>query len=329
MIIFIYGPETYRSRQKLKFYREGFKKKYDPRGLNIEILDGEKLTFDIFRQKQSSQGLLSKKRLVIVENLILKNKSAKIQAQISDYLKETNLSADQILIFWEGDLGERRGRGKRLKAAGGSLLDYLLEKAKAEEFSLLSGFKLTNWVEEEVKKRKGKIANEAKELLIGLVGNDLWLMVNEIEKLINYKDGKMITKEDVSEFVKAGFDTDIFRLSDALAERKLKLALKLIHDQIESGENELYLLTMLTRQFRILLMVKDASREEGNMYGIASRLGLHPFVCQKALAQVKNFSLGELKDIYQKLMDIDLKIKTGQTEPKVLFDLFIFDVCKA
>jgi DNA polymerase-3 subunit delta len=329
MIIFLYGPDTYRSRQKLKFYREGFKKKYDPSGLNIEILDGEKLTFEIFRQKQGSQGLLSKKRLVIVENLISKNKSSKVQTQISDYLKETVLSADQILIFWEGDLGEKRKKGKRVKAAGGTLLDYLLEKAKAEEYLLLSGFKLTAWVEEEIVKRKGRIAAEARELLIGLVGNDLWLMVNELEKLINYKDGKMITKEDVSEFVKAGFDTDIFRLSDALAERKLKSALKLIHDQIESGENELYLLTMLTRQFRILLMVKDAGREESNHYAVASRLGLHPFVCQKALQQVKNFRLAELKDIYQKLMEIDFKIKTGQAEAKVLFDLFIFDVCKA
>lgn len=329
MIIFLYGPDTYRSRQKLKFYREGFKKKYDPSGLNVEISDGEKLTFEIFRQKQGSQGLLSKKRLVIVENLISKNKSSKVQTKISDYLKETSLSADQILIFWEGDLGEKRKKGKRIKGAIGSLLDFLLEKAKVEEFSLLSGFKLTNWVEEEIKKRKGKIANEAKELLIGLVGNDLWLMVNELEKLINYKDGKIITKEDVSAFVKAGFDTDIFKLSDALAERKLKLALKLIHDQIESGENELYLLTMLNRQFRILLMVKDAAREESNHYAVASRLGFHPFVCQKALAQVKNFSLAELKDIYRKLLEIDLKIKTGQAEAKVLFDLFIFDVCKA
>ena len=328
MIIFLYGPDTYRSRLRLKFYREGFKKKYDPSGLNIEILDGEKLSLAEFRKKLGSRGLLVKKRLVIVEELITKNKSKKIQEEVVDYLKNNSLDPDQILIFWEGDLGEKRKKGKRIKEASGPLIDFLSDKAKNEEFPLLSGYSLNKWVAEEIIKRKGKIAAEALELLIVLVGNDLWQLVNEIEKLVNYKDGKVITKEDVSQFVKARYDTDIFRLSDALAERRLKTALKLIHDQIESGENELYLLTMLTRQFRILLMVKDVSREESNHFVVASRLGLHPFVCQKALSQVKNFSLTELKNIYQKLLEIDIKIKTSQAEPKVLFDLFIFEVCK-
>lgn len=329
MIIFLYGADTFRSRQKLKFYREGFKKKYDPQGLNIEILAGEKLNLAEFRKKLGSRGLLAKKRLVIVEELATKNKSKKIQEEIADYLKSKPLDKDQILIFWEGDLGERRKKGKRIKEVSGPLVDFLSDKVKVEEFPLLSGYQLNKWVSEEFKKRKGRIDPDALELLIALVGNDLWQMINEMEKLINYKNGKLITKEDVSQFVRAGLDTDIFKLSDALAERRLNLALKLIHDQIESGENELYLLTMLTRQFRILLLVKDAVREESNHYVIASRLGLHPFVCQKALVQVKNFSLTELKSIYQKLLEIDIKIKTSQAEPKVLFDLFIFEVCKA
>ncbi|MFA5070362.1 MAG: DNA polymerase III subunit delta [Patescibacteria group bacterium] len=328
MLIFLHGPDTYRSRQRLKFYKEGFKKKYDPRGLNIEVLAGEKLTLAEFQKKLSSKGLLAQKRLVVVEELISKNKSKKIQEELADYLKKNPPDSDQVLVFWEGNIGGGRKKGRRIKEASGQLLDLLADKAKVEEFPLLSGAALAKWVREEVTRRQGRIAPDAFELLIVLVGSDLWEMVNEIEKLVNFKNGKIITKEEVGEFVKAGFDTDIFKLSDALAERRLKVALKLIHDQIESGENVLYLLTMLTRQFRILLLVKETSKEENNTYAVASRLGLHPFVCQKALSQVKNFSLTELKNIYQKLLEIDIKIKTSQAEPKVLFDMFIFEVCK-
>ena len=168
----------------------------------------------------------------------------------------------------------------------------------------------------------------ALDLLLALVGQDLWQMNNEIEKLVNYKKNKVINKEDVSLFVKTKYDTDIFKLTDALAEKKKKTALKLIHDQIESGENELYLLAMLSRLFRILVQVKEVALEESNYYTIANRLNLHPFVAKKSLAQVSNFTFQELKNIYKNLLDIDLKIKTSQSNPRVLFDLFIFEVCK-
>jgi len=328
MIFFIYGADTFRSRQRLNFYKEGFKKKYDSQGLNIEIIDGEKFSLEDFRSKLGNQSLLSQKRLLIIEKLIEKGKKSGVQKRLIEYLKANPLSENEILIFWEGDLADKFS-GKRVKEKETSkLFSYLKQYARSEEFNLLKGYSLKNWVKKEINKRKGSIDDEALNLLLALVGSDLWQMNNEIEKLVNYKKGKIISKKDVEMFVKAKYDTDIFRLTDAIAERKIKQALKLIHEQIISGANELYLLAMLSRLFRILLQVKEIGREESNTYTIASRLGIHPFVAQKAFQQVKNFSLAELKKIYEYLLSIDLKIKTSQADPKLLFDLFIVDVCR-
>ena len=49
----------------------------------------------------------------------------------------------------------------------------------------------------------------------------------------------------------------------------------------------------------------------------------HPFVAKKTLAQTKNFKTDGLKNIYQQLLNIDLKLKTSQVDPQVLFDLLI------
>jgi len=328
MIIFLYGSDTFRSRQKLKFYREGFKKKYDPQGFNIEVLEGEKLKLEDLRNKLGNRGLLSKKRLLIMEDLISKNKKEKIQKEIVKYLKENKLSQDEVLIFWEGDI-ENKGGGKKKRGRkkASPLRKYLEKEAKTENFDLLKGYKLKKWTEKKIRDKGGRIEPVALDLLLALVGQDLWQMNNEIEKLVNYKKNKVINKEDVSLFVKTKYDTDIFKLTDALAEKKKKLALKLIHDQIESGENELYLLAMLSRLFRILVQVKEVALEESNYYTIANRLNLHPFVAKKSLAQVSNFTFQELKNIYKNLLDIDLKIKTSQSNPRVLFDLFILKLC--
>ena len=279
-----------------------------------------------FRKACGASGFLSKKRLVIVENLINKNKDKKIQSEIIDYL-DKELGKDTVLIFWEED-GEEGWKKKKSKITATKPLVKRLAREKEEKFNLLTGEKLNRWVKEEIKKRKSKIENPAVLELASLVGSDLWAMETEVEKLINYKDKKIIKADDVRLMVKTKFDENIFHLTDALSEKDNKLSLKLLNDQIQLGVHPLYILTMLVRQFRILLQVKEVLDNEDNYYTVASRLNLHPFVAQKAIREARRFTLDELKKIYQKLLEIDLKLKTTQDDPRVLFDLLMTKICQ-
>ena len=86
MINLLQGPDSYRARKKLHYYEAGFKKKYDSAGLNIVRLDGEKLDMEELSKHSGQMGFLSEKRLIVVENLISKNKSKKIQQEVVEYL---------------------------------------------------------------------------------------------------------------------------------------------------------------------------------------------------------------------------------------------------
>ncbi|MFA6097943.1 MAG: DNA polymerase III subunit delta [Patescibacteria group bacterium] len=326
MIILLYGPDTYRSRQRLHFYREGFKKKYDPSGLNMEYFDGEKLTIEDFGKSAGQMGFLAKKRFMVVENVISKSKSKKIQEELVGYLKN-KWSDDNVLIFLEDSEAEPRKKGKKKTTAVKSLMNYLLE-GKAEEFSLLQGEQLNKWIRDEVKKRGGRISDPAVLEMASLVGSDLWSMVSEIEKLINYKKGGLISAEEVKQMVRARFDENIFHLTDALAAKNAGLALKLLNDQIALGSHELYILTMLIRQFRILLQTRELIDQEPNYYTVASRLRIHPFVAQKAIRDARRFKLEELQEIYRQLLEIDIKIKSTSEDPLLLFDLLVTRVCR-
>ena len=326
MIIFLHGPDTYRSRQQLKFYKEGFVKKYDPSGLNAVTLDGEKLTLEDFRSACSATGFLAKKRLIIVENLIEKHPDKKIQQEIVEYL-DKDWDDDNILIFWEEE-EEVDWKKKKKKANQAQPLLARLEKEKEEIFELLSGEKLNRWVKDEIKKRAGRIDSSAVLELVSMVGADLWQIVSEIDKLVSYKNKKIVTADDVHLLVKTKFDDNIFHLTDALAEKNAPLSFRLIHDQIQSGAPELYILAMLTRQFRILLQVKEIIEQEPNYYTVASRLGLYPFVAQKAILAARKFTMDELKNIYRLLLEIDIKIKIAHDDPRTLFDLLIMKICQ-
>jgi len=323
MIIFLYGEDTYRSSQKLQQIITKFKKEVDETNLNLSILDGASLKFEEFNQQVKAAPFMARKRMVVIKNLISLNKSKEIQKEIVNLLTEefTKPKEDNIIVFWEA-VSQPKDKRKD------QLWKRLAQEKFAEEFKMLTAAQIHQWITNEIKKRQGQIDKAAIPLLAATIGNDLWQTSNEIDKLISYKTGQEITKEDIEALVKAKFDDDIFKLVDSLSNKNKKLAFKLIADQIDSGANEMYLLSMLIRQFRILLMIKALQQDNQliNKSQIASKLKIHPFVAQKSLSQVRNFTLEQLKHIYHRLLEIDLKIKTSNAKAKTLFDLFIAQI---
>ena len=323
MIIFLYGEDTYRSGQKLNQIKDKFLKEVDLSGMNLTTMDGAKLKFEEFNHQVKASPFLARKRMVIVKNLISDNKSKEIQKEVVELLNTEwkNPKEDNILIFWEATDHSKT----KTKSA---LWDRLVKEKFAEQFQPLKPIQLNSWVEKEIIKKGGKIEKSSVPLLAALVGNDLWQMSGEIDKLISFCQEKPITTADIEKLVKAKFDDNIFNLVDALSNNNKKLALKLMSDQFNAESDEMYLLAMLIRQFRILLLTKDLSEKNPHLgkEQVSRELALHPFVAQKALWQIKNFSLDKLKQIYQMLLEIDLKIKTSSLKPRVLFDLFIAQI---
>jgi len=50
------------------------------------------------------------------------------------------------------------------------------------------------------------------------------------------------------------------------------------------------------------------------------------FVVQKILVLAQKFSFEELKNMYQKIFQIDVKIKTGKIDPQTALEIFISEM---
>ncbi|PIS43094.1 MAG: DNA polymerase III subunit delta [Candidatus Kerfeldbacteria bacterium CG08_land_8_20_14_0_20_40_16] len=325
MIIFIHGEDTYRTQQRVTQLKEAFIKKYSHSGLNVVTLDGEDLTLSDFRNKCFSAGLLEKKRLIIIKNVVSQSSDKELLQGVLELIESKKFPKDNILIFWEGSLNEEKPK-KGEASLKGALLKTLA-KERAERFELLSIDELKKWTLKEIKERRGKIESGALEELVSKVGQDLWQMNNEIEKLVNYCSGRQIARQDVVAFVQSKFDENIFHLTDALGQRQKKQALKLIHDQLASGAEPLLLLSKFIWQFRNLIQIKEMIRQGRTSAEITKELKLHPFVVQKTVPQANRFSEEELKEIYSGLLEIDFKLKNSDTAPALLFDLLVMKVC--
>jgi len=337
MIIFLYGANTYKSRQKLNELKNKFRREIDPGERSLAVIDGEKATVDKINEAVKSSSLFTRKTMVIVEN-IFANKSPVILDNICEYLKkeftltkkikEAVIKEDtgNIIIFWDSTSGEKLGKNK--------LFNFLSKERFAQNFKLLSNPEVAAWIKAEVEARGGKIKPQAVMYLASLFGNDQWQLSQEIDKVINYKQGQnrellpgsgdiTIDVRDAEDLCRGQSDENIFALTDAISRKNKSLAIKLFEQEIESGVTETYLLHMIIRQFRILLQVKEALEQGHSSRKIISDLKLHPFVAQKGISQAGGFTLGALKNIFHHLVEVDRQIKTGQGDFKTNIDLLV------
>ena len=322
MIFFLFGPDTYRSRQKLNEIKAKFIREIDQGGLNLEVLTGKNLTPANFENAVFSAPFLAKKRLVVAEGLLSESRDAKTQKEILAILKK-GVPQDTVLVFWESEVSAKKGKKKK---GDTDLFSFLKKTEFIQEFNLLDAAGVQRWLNQEIKNRRGKIEPAAIKLLSDLVGNDLWRLNAELDKLIAKLRGKIITQNDVSDLVQIKLEENVFKLTDALGQKNKPLALKLISDQLKSGVSPIELLAKIVWQFKNLLLVKEFSENFGFGYQterLTSRLGLHPFVIKKSQEQAKFYSLPDLKKTYRQLLETDYKLKTSQIDSEVLFDLLI------
>jgi len=310
MLYFLYGPDTYRSRQKLNGIIEQYKKIHQS-GLNLKYLDAGNLQFNDFNNTLQQTSMFSEKKLMVLLNAF---SAPDFKKEFSENLQRF-IDSEDIIIFYEENTPKNN-----------KFFDFLKKKAKSQEFNALEGENLKKWIKKELANYEVPITPEAINLLVNFIGSDLWQLNNEIRKLVNFKQKKTIEVKDVQLLVKPLIESDIFETIDAIAQKNKKRALSLIHHHLEKGDEPLYLLSMINFQFRNLLIIKDLLEQNRPYYTILKTAGLHPFVVRKSYELAQKFSLSELKKIYQKIFEIDLAIKTGKIEPEIALDLLITEI---
>jgi DNA polymerase-3 subunit delta len=170
-----------------------------------------------------------------------------------------------------------------------------------------------------VAKRAGqwgrRFAPGAANALLDIAGPSLLALSSEIEKLINYTAGReVITTEEIHLMCPPRLEENIFVVVDAVGNRRYREALAGIEDMLAAKEPPLKILSMIARQFRILLMVRDLNERGCPAREITEKLKIHPFVAQKAAAQSRNFSKPLLIRALTALSELDVGVKTGRME---------------
>ncbi len=323
MLLFLYGKDTYRSRQQLHKMMSKFRQDRDPQGLNVVQLDAAKEKTAMLWEQILAAPFLAERRMVVLENISL-HKHTEFHDMFLNRVVEGTLPDSTIVVCWEAVDSVKKKEPK-------ALFTRLAAEKYAQRFDILSESQLEGWIAAEVQERGGHIIPKALRYLRDNVGVDMWRLSSVIDQLLAYADGKGITEEDVRLFVSERIDDSIFALVDAIVARYPKKVFRMLQEQYRQGKEVPYVYAMVLRQFRILLHMRDmldrgvAARNEV----MAKQLGVHPFVIKKSLPLVERYTLEELQSVYAALLQLDVQIKTGQGDQRVLMDVFVGQMCMA
>jgi len=332
LLYILLGQDDFSLRQSL----EEIKKSVSDQALleaNTTILDGQQVTVDQLRTICETAPFLAEKRLVIINGLLERfepkskprqpQKSAHVSNRqneyklLSDYINN-KMPASTILVLADGKIKSNNPLFKELSA-----------KAEVKSFPLLRDARLHQWIQRQVREKGGSISPQAVGLMAKLIGGDLWIMSNEIEKLTLFTSGRRIEEEDVKAIVSHAQEANVFAMVDAILESKAGIAEESLQQLLQRGATPAYLLVMLVRQVRMIVQAKELENQGKAKVEIQNRLGLtSEFALHKTLEQANRYPLEQLKDVYHKLLDTDLAIKTGKYEGELALNILIAELCR-
>lgn len=305
----IYGPDRSIINNELNKVLETLKikdiVKYDMTNNNL---------LDVI-EDASTIGLFSNNKIIILDDcyFLTANKTIDNIEELEKYIEKYNPNNYCIFISYTEKIDTRKKIYKLLK-----------DKAKIIEQVKIDNNYLINYIKEELKREKYKIENI--EYFLNKVGNNLYNVKNELNKLMMYKlDSKEIKNTDIDKITIKTIEEEIFALTDAVIAKNTNLSLNLLEDFLNKDYEEIQIIMLLASQFRFLFQVKRLLNKGKTESEIAKILEANPYRIKFTAKKLYSYTENMLLDYIQKLAKIDHDIKLGLISKKLALELFIIE----
>jgi DNA polymerase III subunit delta len=190
-------------------------------------------------------------------------------------------------------------------------------KKKAEVFTSKKIYdsRLPEWTAEMVQSKGFSIAQKALMLLVDHIGNDLSRIANEVDKvLVNLGGEKLITEDDIENYVGVSKEYNVFELQDALGKKDLAKAIKIIN-YFEGNPKAApiqMILPALYNYFSKAYMLCSLQGKDDKT--AAAAIGVNPFFIKDYHAIVRNYSFSGVEQALLLLHQYNLRgIGVGDT----------------
>lgn len=300
------GEEAYLKKQ----YKDKLKRAMtDPDdSMNFSAYEGKGINPKEVIDLAETLPFFADRRVILIENSgFFKNSCEELAEYMPQIPKTTHF------IFVEDEIDKRSKLYKAVKNAG-----------KIVEFTSQTEELLTRWVLTRIKKEGKNITGSVMQLFLNKVGNDMGNIDRELEKLLCYcMEKEVIEAADVEAVTTEQTTNKVFDMVNAIAEHNQRKALDLYYDLLTLKEPPMRIMYLISRQFQILLNIKDMSGKGFDNAAMAKNAGIPPFAVRRNLSQAKGFTMQQLKQAIRDGVDYEEAVKTGRMNDQMAVELFL------
>ncbi len=161
-----------------------------------------------------------------------------------------------------------------------------------------------------------------------MLGEDMNLVRNELEKISLYGDGKKaIGEKDLRGLMEKQSTENVFSLSTALSNRDLRGSLRILRELERNREDPLSILYMIAWRFRQIFKVSQYLREGESDEGIAKAIKTSRGAVFYLKKSVRNFRENDLGRILGLIEQTDYGIKNSSGNNYILLEKLLLGIC--
>lgn len=218
-----------------------------------------------------------------------------------------------VFIFIANDLDKRRRIAKAL-----------LEKCYTVEFAALADAELVTWARRHLKEAKVTIDDRTLAQVIALVGSNVRMLANELDKLATAALGEgVITWEMADTLVGRSRELSNFALTDLLLAGNRSRALQVLHSLLEDRAEPVLILGLLASHYHRLLLAKQMVKKGAPREEVFRVVALPYSKRDEFLTHARRSETDSLKHALRLIADADLAIKTSKGTPRLQLEMLV------
>ncbi len=274
--------------------------------------DSEMMNFDLFQESNvdvqkikdacETFPFMSDFRMIIVRESELFTTGKKYETEkMAEYIK--NISKTTVIIFTEKKVDKRNKLFKVVSDVG-----YCAECKNLSEKDMIT------WIGKLACKKGLSMSSDVIRYFVRSTGSNMNLAVTEMQKLSDYIEKGQVSTEDIDNICTKPLEVKIFDMVAAIGNKDVKSALDIYNNMIFMKESPLMILSMIARQFRLILQSKYLQEKGFYKTDIAKEIGQREFVVSNCLSQGRNFKKTTLMKALEDCLQCDVDIKTGKIQ---------------
>ncbi len=312
----IYGEEGY---LKAHYVSLMIKKIVNPtfESFNFHKFDGNDTSLDDILKDAQMLPMMSEYNFVLVRDYPIE-KSKSEQRLLFDFLSDIPESTVIVFLYDSLEPDVKSASFKKIITAfdnNGCVVN--LEKRSESDVAklLVSG----------AKKRGSLLDINNAKYLISVAGNDMKILLNELDKLSYFSQGKEITKDIIDNMASKCLQARVYDLSKAVVAGNADKAYEVIDTLFGMKEDPILILAVIGGVYVDMYRVKCAKSAGYSYSDVAKHYNYkgREFALRNASRDCRNLTEEYLRKSLDVIIDTDLKLKSTATDKKLLLEELI------